>query len=112
MDTPTELGKYLGCTHTSGTLPISTANSINEWRSDVINQALADLGHPNLEKPPAAVNTMAYDMRDFVGQCVERYCELANITRSTLRSVATPSIDIGVLQDEDFTTRATFWFRF
>ncbi len=80
LDNPTEIGKYLGCTHTIGTISISTAHSINEWRSDTLNQALADLGHPNHEKPPPSVKTMAYDMRDFVGQCVERYCELANIS--------------------------------
>ena len=67
LDNPTEIGKYLGCTHTIGTIPISTAHSINEWRSDTLNQALADLGHPNHEKPPPIVKTMAYDMRDLYG---------------------------------------------
>ncbi len=37
---------------------------------------------------------MAYDMRDVVGQCVARYCKLAQISRSTLRAAATPSINV------------------
>ncbi len=71
MDTRTEIGKCLRCTHTLRTIPIDTVQSINECRSDMLNKALADLGHLNHEKPPPTVKTLAYDMRDFVGQCVE-----------------------------------------
>ncbi len=100
LDNPTKIGKYLGCTHIIGTIPISMAHSINEWRLDTLNQALADLGHPSHEKPLPIVKTMSYDMRDFVGHRVERYCELANISRSTLRAAATPSIDVDALPDQ------------
>ncbi|CAE7357742.1 GIP, partial [Symbiodinium pilosum] len=36
------------------------------------------------------VNIMTYDMRDFLSSCVDRYCELAGVQRSTLKHVATP----------------------
>ena len=36
--------------------------------------------------------------------CVERYCELANIQPSTLRTVGTPCIDDHTLAPEDFVT--------
>ncbi len=88
MDTPTEIGKYSGCTRTIGTIPIDAAQSLNEWRSDALNEALVDLGQHN--------QTKAYAMRDFVGQCVELPCELAQVSRSTLRAATTPSIDFDI----------------
>ena len=42
---------------------------------------------PAMTKP---VNIMTYDMRDFLSSCVDRYCELANVQRSSLKHVATP----------------------
>ena len=42
---------------------------------------------PAMTKP---VNIMTYDMRDFLSSCVDRYCELAGVQRSTLKHVATP----------------------
>ena len=36
---------------------------------------------------------MEYDMEPFLDSCVERYCELAKIPRSSLKWVKTPFID-------------------
>ncbi|CAE7395909.1 cof, partial [Symbiodinium pilosum] len=36
------------------------------------------------------VNAVTYDMEDFLGTCVEKYCELAKVDRKTLRHAATP----------------------
>ena len=45
------------------------------------------------EKPvpcmPKPVNVMTYDMRDFLVSCVDKYCELAKVNRSSLRHVFT-----------------------
>ena len=43
-------------------------------------------------------------MTGHVDQCVERYCELANVKRSTLKSVSTPCIDDHQLGPDDFTS--------
>ena len=42
---------------------------------------------PSMEKP---VNIMTYDMRDFLISCVDRYCELAKVSRQSLATVPTP----------------------
>ena len=42
---------------------------------------------PCMSKP---VNVMTYDMRDFLVSCVDKYCELATVSRSTLKHVSTP----------------------
>ena len=33
---------------------------------------------------------MSYDMRDFLVSCVDKYCELAKVSRSSLKHVSTP----------------------
>ena len=42
---------------------------------------------PSMEKP---VNVMTYDMRDFLVSCVDRYCDLAKVSRQSLATVPTP----------------------
>ena len=42
---------------------------------------------PCMSKP---VNVMTYDMRDFLVSCVDKYCELAKVSRSSLKHVSTP----------------------
>ena len=46
-----------------------------------------------------------YDMSGHATQCVERYLELSNKLPSSLKYVATPSIDDHQLSPEDFTTK-------
>ena len=48
---------------------------------------IVDKAVPSMDKP---VNVMSYDMRDFLVSCVDKYCELANVNRSTLKFAATP----------------------
>ena len=45
---------------------------------------------PSMSKP---VNVMTYDMRDFLVSCVDRYCELAKVSRDSLKFAATPFHD-------------------
>ena len=45
---------------------------------------------PSMSKP---VNVMTYDMRDFLVSCVDRYCELAKVSRDLLKFAATPFHD-------------------
>ena len=42
---------------------------------------------PSMSKP---VNVMTYDMRDFLVSCVDRYCDLAKVSRDSLKFAATP----------------------
>jgi len=53
---------------------------------------------------PSSYKTQGYhyDMCGHAQQCVERYCELAKVTESTLKQVETPCIDDHMLQPEDF----------
>ena len=45
---------------------------------------------PSMSKP---VNIMSYDMRDFLVSCVDKYCELAGVGRSSLKFAPTPFHD-------------------
>ena len=45
---------------------------------------------PSMSKP---VNVMTYDMRDFLVSCVDRYCELAKVSRDSLKFAPTPFHD-------------------
>ena len=43
-------------------------------------------------------------MKGHAKQCVERYCQLADIDESSLRKVATPCIDDHQISPEEFQT--------
>ena len=45
----------------------------------------------DMKKP---VNIVHSDMADFLGSCVESFCELAKTSRATLKSVSTPFHDL------------------
>ena len=45
-------------------------------------------------------NGIAYCMKDFLSQCVDRYCELAKIKRETLKKADTPFRDEPKLDQE------------
>ena len=42
------------------------------------------------------VNLVRYDMSDFLGSCVENYCNLAKVSPSSLKEVPTPFTDAGI----------------
>ena len=42
------------------------------------------------------VNLVRYDMSDFLGSCVEIYCNLAKVSPSSLKEVPTPFTDAGI----------------
>ena len=45
-------------------------------------------------------NGIAYCMKDFLSQCVDRYCELAKVKRETLKKADTPFLDEPKLDQE------------
>jgi len=55
-------------------------------------------------KPPK-VRAWEYKMTGAAEQCVERYMQLAKVSRDTLRKVATPCIDDHLLAPEDFINK-------
>ena len=42
------------------------------------------------------VNLVRYDMSDFLGSCVDNYCNLAKVSPSSLKEVPTPFTDAGI----------------
>ena len=44
------------------------------------------------------VNLVRYDMSDFLGSCVENYCNLAKVSPSSLKEAPTPFTDAGIAQ--------------
>ena len=89
IDEPTPFAHYLGCNqHPTKT----TAEDVRK-RLENISDLLPESpkGQP---KPSAhAIKSIVYDMEGFIHQCVDRYCELAKIDKSTLKPVATPCLD-------------------
>ena len=53
------------------------------WGTDTIQEELV----PSMATP---VNVVTYDMKDFLISCVDKYCELAQVSRSSLKHVSTP----------------------
>ena len=45
-------------------------------------------------------NIMSYNMKGFLSQCVDKYCELAKINRNTLTNCDTPFLDEAKLDQE------------
>ena len=83
MGEPTPLGKFLGCDHkvTTRRIPAGGNPSKDYSENDLKGQVVKE------------VKCIEYDMESFMSSCVDRYCELAKITRSALRHVETPFID-------------------
>ena len=54
------------------------------------------------------MNAIRYNMFGFFRQCVEVYCELANLDPNSLNKVATPGMDDHQLKPEDFETEGLF----
>ena len=82
---PIRSGRFLGCDHKRYPKVIPTGG--NPW---------LDFPQPKDGKVPQGcvrVNVMEYDMEAFLDSCVDKYCELANVKRSTLAYVDTPFIN-------------------
>ena len=63
--------------------PLSSGGLITLWKTKAGVMA----------KP---VNLVRYDMSDFLGSCVENYCNLAKVSPSSLKEVPTPFTDAGI----------------
>ena len=71
-------------------------------RLDHVRPLLADVEGQNQVKTGKPVRAIRYNMFGFFRQCVEVYCELANVKAESLRNVATPGLDAHQLKPEDF----------
>ena len=86
---PTPSGKYLGCDH-------KLMNKLITVPSDSAKkEAGGDPKAEHIVKPPPLpvsfrANVIEYDMSSFLSQCVDRYCELAHVSRDKLKRVDTP----------------------
>ena len=118
LDPPTKCGEYLGCGQESfmqrredvrrvldGIFP--PALGPDPGLGQGVQRATA-CGVPAAggEMPSSAYGTNAangtrYLMKGSLEQCIDKYCELADVKRDTLRPVKTPSLDEHNFTDED-----------
>ena len=78
---PQKSGKFLGCDHKRSSKDIPTGG--DPW----------SVYDENDKAERVRINLMEYDMEPFLDSCVERYCELAKVPRSSLKYVETPFIN-------------------
>ena len=103
IDEPTPFAHYLGCNQH----PTKTTAEDVKRRLENISDLLPESpkGQP---KPSAhAIKSIVYDMEGFIHQCVDRYCELAKIDKSTLKPVATPCLDDHQIDPSEFESPGT-----
>ena len=129
LDPPADIGQYLGC----GQAPISlsqkevdermanikplfekktvTADNVSNLGGDAALSAkpVESIGSDRAAKDSASthgIKAIRYDMVNFFRQCVDRYCELANVKESSLagRKFKYPGIDDHQLSDEGWDT--------
>ena len=88
---PAPLSKYLGCEHRFVELHIEEGRNPLEALS-ASPPVSGGPSHPSKRLPTSTVRViyLVYDMSGFLQQCVERYLELSNRTRASLRRVNTP----------------------
>ena len=98
LDLPTPLGDYLG----RGQFPVHVTPSEAQRRLEHVRPLLKDVGNTNMVKTCKPIKAIRYNMFGFFRQCVEVYCELANIEPESLRKVDTPGMDDHLLKPEDF----------
>ena len=55
-----------------------------------------------LGRPRRPVKAICYDTFGFHKQCVDLYCELANVEKSSLKKVSAPSLDDHAIKPEEF----------
>ncbi len=99
LDQPTPLGAYLGC----GQRPHQLSAQEAQRRLENVHPLLKKAGAmTDASKVGNKVNAIRYEMTGFFKQCVDVYCDLANVEHKTLRKVATPSLDDHQLKPDDF----------
>ena len=89
---------YLGCTHT-------TMRNKQRYCGQLQNHVRIANFYGGLEKLPfpqnLRISSWSYDMAGHAKKCVERYCELANMTTQQLYKVSTPCIDDHHFKEEE-----------
>ena len=101
---PELLGDYLGC----GQFPVDVSPAEASRRLEHTRSVIAPSLGPNSPKPGGHVRAARYDMFGFFEQCVLRYCELANIPRSSLKKAKTRSSDDSQLTSTDLEEEGQF----
>ena len=100
LDPPTPLGDYLGC----GQFPVHVSPAEAQRRLEHVRPLLKDVEGQSEVRTGQPVKAIRYNMFGFFRQCVEVYCELANLDPKSLKKVATPGVDDHQLKPEDFET--------
>ena len=80
---------YFGC----GQFPVHVAPAEAQRRLEHVRPLLQDVQGQSEISIGKLVKAIRYNMFGFFEQCVEVYCELANVDPRTLRKVATPGMD-------------------
>ncbi len=106
LDPPTPLADYLGVGQAPHEISEQEAKFLVEGVRDCLSEAWwkpSDKNQPGqrVEKKPS-IRGIRYINEGFIGQCVDRYCELAQNERSKLKRATTPSIDDHAIADNEF----------
>ena len=105
LDTPTPLGTYLGCGHKSINVATSevlarTLLSKHVLRVEQVQKGPGNGGDPvessnkkSKSVPQSFARGFEYEMSGFVDTCIERYLELADLNKDTLKHTLCPGLD-------------------
>ena len=102
---PTPVGRYLGCEQHNIEMSSQDSRVYLEHMFPVVFKDMLEEGSkkwPDMIPKNAPIRAVEYDMREFVGSCVDRYCELSGKSRSTLKNVECPGVDDQQLKPENF----------
>ena len=69
------------------------------------NAMIAPKKEDDNDQEQRKIESFEYNMTSHARQCVERYCELANVEESSLRRAITPCIDDHHIDPEDFQAK-------
>jgi len=95
IEPPTPFGRYLGCEHKVGEMTLDDPDKVIGRNLAGIHQSAGrnSCHDKRVEGLPKKVKSLAYDMADFMGQCVDAYLELAKRPVSSLPKAPTPFVD-------------------
>ena len=99
IDDPTLFAHYLGCSqHTTKISATEVAKRLAN-----ISDLLPEQPSPQqTDTTSPGIKSIVYDMEGFIHQCVDRYCELAKVDKSSLKSVPTPNLDDHQIHPAEF----------
>ena len=98
------LTMFLGCTQRECQISKDIVDNYNNmFESRISAGAVEKLSETRVSGEPDAntISSWSYDMEGHAKKCVERYCELANITTQHLHKVATRCLDDHQLKEEE-----------